>query len=539
MHTDGESDRAQQADPLHKLIIARREALTAAKSGPRADSQPAAPADIWGLALSGGGIRSATFCLGLINGLAERGIFGKFDLLSTVSGGGYAAGAVGKLYNEAGVPAGKREAQLGKMDATWFVWWLRATSRYLTPRGLKDLLNAGALYLRNVLGIHLEFALAGLVLGALMAVFNMALWRVLFWWFHGHSDSLDSIGKVFQDWLSAWWLLIALPAVASVSLASGYWTIPSMPDGRRTRNEKVLALATLLVAGAAAYASISLDAFWDAQPDSALHAACGSLAVLLLFAAAGPIVARRAGGNEPVAAAAASQQAGSTQAAAAARSGALAASSAALAATRQRNRLTNHLALCINVALALFMLGAVDRVAWFFAFNDLAKERPYLLPAAIAISLGVARAFAAGAGAKQASTSVSPTVGFKLVGLAGNLLLALLVVFWVSVVYRYGLGNLFPQAPGENPLSFSAALWVTVGILLAPLLYMVFTRQNADFCNLSSLHMFYRARLTRSYLGAANAQRFAGASPLEPVGAVTAEKIADAKSVFDVVAGDR
>lgn len=55
--------------------------------------------DLTGLALSGGGIRSATFNLGLLQGLAERKIAVKdkpegslldlFDYLSTVSGGGY------------------------------------------------------------------------------------------------------------------------------------------------------------------------------------------------------------------------------------------------------------------------------------------------------------------------------------------------------------------------------------------------------------------------------------------------------------------
>lgn len=41
------------------------------------------------ICLSGGGIRSATFALGLIQALAKRRILSKFDYLSTVSGGGY------------------------------------------------------------------------------------------------------------------------------------------------------------------------------------------------------------------------------------------------------------------------------------------------------------------------------------------------------------------------------------------------------------------------------------------------------------------
>jgi hypothetical protein len=42
-----------------------------------------------GLALSGGGIKSATFCLGVVQELVKQGIFQKVDYISTVSGGGY------------------------------------------------------------------------------------------------------------------------------------------------------------------------------------------------------------------------------------------------------------------------------------------------------------------------------------------------------------------------------------------------------------------------------------------------------------------
>jgi hypothetical protein len=41
------------------------------------------------LCFSGGGIRSATFGLGVLQGLARQGLIGEFDYISTVSGGGY------------------------------------------------------------------------------------------------------------------------------------------------------------------------------------------------------------------------------------------------------------------------------------------------------------------------------------------------------------------------------------------------------------------------------------------------------------------
>ena len=45
--------------------------------------------DLLGLAFSGGGIRSATFNLGILQGLANLKLLHIFDYLSTVSGGGY------------------------------------------------------------------------------------------------------------------------------------------------------------------------------------------------------------------------------------------------------------------------------------------------------------------------------------------------------------------------------------------------------------------------------------------------------------------
>ncbi len=47
------------------------------------------PGQTAGLAFSGGGIRSATFHLGVLQKLAEYGLLKQFDYLSTVSGGGY------------------------------------------------------------------------------------------------------------------------------------------------------------------------------------------------------------------------------------------------------------------------------------------------------------------------------------------------------------------------------------------------------------------------------------------------------------------
>ena len=55
-----------------------------------ADSSKAQP-PLSALCLSGGGIRSATFNLGVLQALAKNNMLGDFDYLSSVSGGGYIA----------------------------------------------------------------------------------------------------------------------------------------------------------------------------------------------------------------------------------------------------------------------------------------------------------------------------------------------------------------------------------------------------------------------------------------------------------------
>ncbi|GAB3588565.1 patatin-like phospholipase family protein [Acetobacter peroxydans] len=70
-----------------------------------------------GLAMSGGGIRSATFALGVLSALSRRGLLKQFDYMSTVSGGGYLGAFVTQYLHGSGVektaPADDHGAGLG------------------------------------------------------------------------------------------------------------------------------------------------------------------------------------------------------------------------------------------------------------------------------------------------------------------------------------------------------------------------------------------------------------------------------------------
>ena len=66
----------------------------------RAGDGPA-PARRTGLALSGGGVRSAAFALGVLQTLAGRDLLDRFDYLSSVSGGGFVSGSLAWLLGPA------------------------------------------------------------------------------------------------------------------------------------------------------------------------------------------------------------------------------------------------------------------------------------------------------------------------------------------------------------------------------------------------------------------------------------------------------
>lgn len=94
-----------------------------------------------GLALSGGGIRSATFNLGVLQALAEMKLLRDFDYLSTVSGGGYIGGWLSKWISECSGKVDTVEEQLVAAKEApcprsepWPVQFLRRYSNYLTPR---------------------------------------------------------------------------------------------------------------------------------------------------------------------------------------------------------------------------------------------------------------------------------------------------------------------------------------------------------------------------------------------------------------------
>lgn len=147
-----------------------------------------------GLALSGGGIRSATFCLGVAQILARRGLFRGLDYLSTVSGGGY-FGAFLSSYLGTDAPGATVAADeaMARIDETFQpndnqrepepLRHLRNRSRYLVDGGFLNTATGIGLVLAGVL-FNLLIVIPFPVLAAVLTVFlnnNAHLWGIFDW----------------------------------------------------------------------------------------------------------------------------------------------------------------------------------------------------------------------------------------------------------------------------------------------------------------------------------------------------------------------
>jgi hypothetical protein len=212
-----------------------------------------------GLAFSGGGIRSATFCLGILQGLAGASVkargdidksawLSRFGFLSTVSGGGYIGAFLTQLMQRTVVtnpltPDDVERALLGKKvqdenvkpgHRTFgqsMLHWLRENGRYLAPSGSGDMQLAVAVVLRNWLSLQVVLC-AGLLLTFLLL--DLLRWSVF--WVTGWLDTASvwqsllaaDIGSALSVLHSPFFAVaLALIAFGAMPLCAAYWAVPS------------------------------------------------------------------------------------------------------------------------------------------------------------------------------------------------------------------------------------------------------------------------------------------------------------------------
>jgi hypothetical protein len=193
--------------------------------------------DLVGLAFSGGGIRSATFNLGVLQALEAGGMLRDVDYLSSVSGGGYAASCYSWLRAQLASlgPASVFSAALAQVGGS-VLDWLRGHGKYLVShRGFSIWTLIASILAATFINV--------LVLGPLLlfAVFALTLaWLPVEWpaW-------LMLPGTHVPQGQHGYWLLLALgvaclalfPLVATAfAVIAG---IPHLADVRRVDKLRV------------------------------------------------------------------------------------------------------------------------------------------------------------------------------------------------------------------------------------------------------------------------------------------------------------
>lgn len=186
---EGPGEAAPPARPANLQEVIEAEygclGLVADSGRPGADQARRDGQCVVGLALSGGGVRSAAFSLGVVQALEACGIYKSIHYLSTVSGGGFtgaslvaglmrddmafpfsvsAAVAATRADHRGGDPGGAADVADSQL-----VCALRDRSRYLMPKGRFDLVVSLGIILRGlavnvVLVASLVFGMAAITL---------------------------------------------------------------------------------------------------------------------------------------------------------------------------------------------------------------------------------------------------------------------------------------------------------------------------------------------------------------------------------------
>lgn len=519
---------AEQAYP--QALRAREQDLLQGRGGRHQDGGDVGRAV--GFGLSGGGIRSATFSLGVFQALAAHGLIREIDYLSTVSGGGYFGSFLGRLCGRGRAirdaadveqvlapdeaPAGPKETEPPDLPryVGGVLGWLRENGRYLAPLGTGDVMLAGAALLRNWTAVQVvmgSFALllfvAAQLLHGVAQVSLGACWRRV-------DDLLGGSLLGVPVWASPYWLLAFVMFVAwAVPLGWAFWMISSRSRGRHNPGWSPL-YGALLAAALGLLLGLPRGAGGGWRAAFLMVSVAAVLALVLRVAAGGT--------GWPRARTEDSQQ--------------------QLDADRHAgNRLSRWLATALVATLGMALFALVDTFGQ--TIYALLESPGGLLQWA---GGSAAVAAAAGAGANRLTALAKPGGGDRLklpLAVLANLAAAalLLVLFTTIDLVSHGIAWEF-RPPGRLPDGWprvQAALFVgkadpapccawpspakapqpplgrdSYADLAAPggalallLVFSLLFGRTWEFINSSSLQSLYGARLARAYLGASNPER--------------------------------
>jgi hypothetical protein len=490
----------------------------------------------WAVAFSGGGIRSATFCLGVLQGLVKSAcpplrmdgestpprtsrdsLLPQFDYVSTVSGGGFIGSFFGSLFAlrrlntsdaltddqtaaqayqvfEEEPPGRLRSSVTFDRDAPGKapLAWLRENGRYMAPTGTGDMVYAAALQIRSWLAMHYvlgtvmltAFALLGLARAALVdASFSDARWDVAGSWlaaYRAQEISLlaSAIGKEALLWWSPiWWLAAPLLVLWIVPCGLAFWLTHPAPGCSVSDPPDLLSKAALfeLLAGVV---TVALAIY--------CHRKMGSDWAHFTWALAA------AGGTTILGF---GWHAGTSY-----RSSSIAS---------QRVVLTRLLARGLIWLAIVALLAIVDTAAQSLYLHFGQITGWLTSTAALGALVWIVRHLAAAFDADVRKGWLSKIPVDMIITVAGVTLLLLVALFWSMLVLWIQWRGLPPEtALFDNAAEYrQVVMALTVAFLLAFGLVLISGR-FPGFLNLSTLQPLYSARLTRAYLGGSNGERF-------------------------------
>ncbi len=470
-----------------------------------------------GLALSGGGIRSATFSLGTLKAFSELGIIHKFDYLSTVSGGGYAGAFYGSLFtplkcrdpslhDEGGDDISGKANPLATARGDAAIRWLRNYGRYLLPNGSGDALRLVTITIRAWFAIQLVIGATLLAILLFLKTLQATMLK------HEVLRSLDvwAAGVDLSPWLwphqwllgqpvgafvlSGFWPVVAACAIVAAVIGWAYW-LTRYGTVRRSSWRRFMGpsfIGTLLIA------CISfLFVVW--VPDANLlkwgARIVGPLALgAILASAAGRLrtALRDDTWRSPEGAVPGEEE------------------------DRVRSTLTVWMKNCILAALvsAIFALVGTPATTFYITYLQEGASggygRPLTLVTTFAVLVPAARWLMAKLQTAGMWSDILRKFG-RLIALAAGLLLAFAIcLFWAIVAeyltWRGGPVGGFQAFDGAQPLPgwTLASLWAVWAVFAVMAVSIGF---SFGFLNLSAFAGFYAARLRRSYLGASNPNR--------------------------------
>ena len=199
--------------------------------------------DVAGLALSGGGIRSSTLALGVLQSLARNRLLRKIDFLSTVSGGGYIGSFLGRFYDrlrpvsDSGISAATGTAAANYVESELIspdsnvIDWLRKHGNYIAPHGNGDGRLNFAVFIRNLLSVQLVvgmaiFTMFGLANAIRYVVFDSFLAASGLALGESTLPLCNLMRSLLGPFFSPWFILVdLLLLVLVVPRITGYWIV--------------------------------------------------------------------------------------------------------------------------------------------------------------------------------------------------------------------------------------------------------------------------------------------------------------------------